>query len=414
MNEAFLHYIWQYQNFSIPTLSTTDGEALIIHRTGYHNKDAGPDFQEAQLEIGGIKWSGAVEIHVYGQDWFHHKHEEDPNYENVILHVIWDEYVALTYADGRKVPTLILKGIVEESLIEKYLQLINNLELVPCASNLGKVNPLVIAQMKEVSLVERLHQKSEKAEVFFEQAAGDWEATTYYMLMSAFGFKVNQYAFERLSELLPIQMIHKYDQQAQMVEALFFGYAGLLDNDSSQLVQEEVSRNWKFLRHKHKIADVLPPHLWKFLRLRPANFPTVRIAQASDVVQRVKKLFQRFVLEADYQALFKLLKGEEERDVSSKLSLGDFSVRTLILNVSPAMLTLYARKTDNYAYLDKALYLLEKIAYEDNKVTRMYKKIGFSLQTAYDSQALLQLYSSYCLPKQCLNCKIGLSILKCN
>jgi hypothetical protein len=419
MKEAFLHYVWQYQQFQAPALKTTQGEEVTVLKTGYHNVDAGPDFLEAKLKIGSLEWSGAVEIHINSSDWQLHKHDNDPNYQNVILHVVWADNHPISYGDGKKIPTLILQNRVSLQLVDHYKVLVEDRAEIACGANWQSVDPFRVSQMLESSLVERLQQKSQKAAAFLEYTADDWEATSYFMLLSAFGFKINAHGFERLAYLLPYDLIRKYRMYPQSMLALLFGVSGFLEASFDETVKQELKKDWKFLQHKHQISNILAKHEWNFLRLRPANFPTVRLAQLAHLLGAFDSLFNAFLINNDVSYLKQQLQFKVKNIWYIKaaqkvpwINFGKQSIQHLILNISPPLLALYARKVDNFSYMDKAFEVLSQLNAEDNKILRKYKALGEKPKSAYESQAFLQLYSSYCQPKRCLNCKIGLAIMK--
>lgn len=419
MKEAFLHYVWQYQQFESNNLETVDQEVLRVLKTGFHNTDAGPDFLEAKLKIGSLEWSGAVEIHVCSSDWYRHGHDNDPNYQNVVLHVVWEDDQPISYADKRKIPTIVLKNKVSLGLIHYYEELIKSRAEIACANSWPAHNPFIVKQMLESSLVERLHQKSLKATTYFAYTRDDWEATTYYMLLSAFGFKVNAHGFERLAYLLPYELIRKYKTQAEVLEVLFFGVAGFLEEQVKGSMKQKMKKEWEYLRHKHKLDSIMAKHEWNFLRLRPANFPTTRLSQVVALMQNIESLFQSFVLHANVASLKRSLKLKgrdiwhmENPDQIIWTRIGEQSIHHLIMNVCSPMLALYAKKLDDISFMEKAFNILEELKPEDNKITRKYTQLGEHLKSAYESQAFLQLYSSYCQPKRCLNCKVGLAIMK--
>lgn len=419
MKEAFLHYVWQYQQFELGKLITTEKEPLSVMKTGFHNTDAGPDFLEAKLKIGKLEWSGAVEIHIRSSDWKLHQHHRDPNYQNVVLHVVWVDDQAVTYTDGRKIPTLVLRNKVSLRLVDHYKELISNRSALACAGSWHQTDPFLIKQMLETSLVDRLQLKSMKAATYFEQSSNDWEATTYFMLLSAFGFKINAHGFERLAYLLPYELVRKYIASPKSVSALLFGVSGFLEEEFNEPLKLSMQREWKYLQHKHQIKNVVAKHEWNFLRLRPANFPTVRLAQLASVLCSFDSLFRHFILSHELIHLKQKLQLQvrnvwymqsEEKVLS--VNLGKQSIQHLILNTLPPLLALYARRTDDYSYMEKAFEVLSQLKAEDNKITRKYTALGEKPKSAYESQAFLQLYSSYCQPKRCLNCKIGLAIMK--
>jgi len=414
MQEAFLHFIWQYQKFNSENLLTEGGDPLIIFNKGQHNTDSGPDFKEARIKIGEIEWMGAVEIHLKASDWLKHRHQHDHNYRNVVLHVVWEADQEIKHmTDGVSIPTLLLKNKVDAALINQYESVINAQAVIPCAHFWPEVNSLTKYQMLEAAVIERLYEKSTKATQFQQRTQGDWEETTYFMLLSALGFKVNSTVFERLAELLSYSLLRKYKTKAVSVQALIYGVAGFLTDEFDDDYRKQLKEEWKFLKHKHHLDNQLDRHNWKFLRLRPANFPTVRLAQLSELICSMDSLFTSFVKDFNIIALKKSLavKAKDYWNDGEKTKLGATSIESVMLNVTPPLLALYSRSVDESKYMDLALDTLEQLKGENNAITRKYIELGEDIKTAFDSQAYIQLHNKYCGERRCLSCKIGVSIM---
>ncbi|WMN07095.1 DUF2851 family protein [Marivirga arenosa] len=425
MKEDFLHYVWRYQKFDNKNLLTTQKLSLKIIKTGFPHTDSGPDFKQAKIRIDDIEWNGAVEIHIKSSDWNRHEHQHDESYQNVVLHVVWQNDLAIHHPDGSLIPTLELKDRIDIDLIEKYNQLQKSKDHIPCASQWPKVDSILKSQMFEKALVERLLNKSEKAKSMFENEVQDWEQASYFMLLSAFGFKVNQYPFERLAELLPYQIIKKYRSSVFQLEALLFGAAGFLEFDFRDEYPNQLKNEWHFLRHKH--AEVFQKELkfleWKFLRLRPANFPTIRIAQLAQIFHLFDSLFEAFVIETNAKILLKRLKVGvsdywmnhyqfDKLSTSKNKQLGANSIKIVVINTIPPLLASYANSIVEEKYMDKALSILKELKPENNYITKKFTVINTEFNSAFDSQAAIQLHNEYCQPKRCLDCTIGLSLLK--
>jgi hypothetical protein len=425
MKEDFLHYVWRYQKFDTNELETSDSASVKTIKTGFAHSNSGPDFQQAKILIDEMEWNGAVEIHIKSSDWNRHNHQEDPNYENVVLHVVWKNDEPIKHPDGSKIPTIELKDRIDYDLIEKYQKLQGSQNEIPCAGHWADISDLHKAEMLEKALVERLHQKSEKARTHFEEGSQNWDQASFFMLLSAMGFKVNQHPFERLAEILPYQLIKKYSSSIFQLEALLFGASGFLAQDFEDEYPNKLKKEWEFLSHKHKatLGSAMNLHEWRFLRLRPANFPTIRLAELAQILHVFPSLFDAFVIDLDLKTLQKRFKvkvsdywlNHYQFDKESKFrnkQFGQNSIKTLIINCIPPLLALYANSVGEEKYMDKAISLLNDIKEEKNYITKKFADLGEELKSAFDSQAMIQLHNEYCQPKKCLNCSIGLSILK--
>ncbi|WP_375581088.1 DUF2851 family protein [Marivirga tractuosa] len=425
MKEDFLHYVWRYQKFDKNELETSDGASIKTIKTGFAHSNSGPDFQQAKILIDEMEWNGAVEIHIKSSDWNRHHHQTDPNYENVVLHVVWKNDEPIKHLDGSRIPTVELKDRVNYDLIKKYQKLQSSPDEIPCAGQWTEISDLYKSEMLEKALVERLHQKSEKAKSHFEQGSQNWDQASYFMLLSAMGFKVNQHPFEHLAEILPYQLIKKYSSSIFQLEALLFGASGFLVQDFEDEYPTKLKKEWEFLKHKHiaTLGSGMHLHEWRFLRLRPANFPTIRLAELAQILNVFPSLFDTFVIDLNLKILQKRFKvkvsdywlNHYQFDKESKFrnkQFGQNSIKTLIINCIPPLLALYANSVGEEKYMDKAIGLLNDLKAEKNYITKKFEDLGEDLKSAFDSQAMIQLHNEYCQPKKCLDCSIGLSILK--
>ncbi|PZR38900.1 MAG: DUF2851 domain-containing protein [Azospira oryzae] len=425
MNESFLHYIWQFQYFDKNALTTTDGEAIIVYKQGHHNTDSGPDFSNAKIKIGTIEWAGHVEIHINASAWNEHRHQHDDAYNNVILHVVWQNDKPIFAKDGSRIPTLELKNRIAASLIHHYHQLINTSSVVPCKQSLPQVNDITRLSMSDRVLVERLQSKSQWIRDVYSSTGNDWEEATYQLLARNFGFKVNNDPFLLLAQRLPYKLILKQSSSIQ-VEALIFGMAGFLEAGMKDDYFNALQREFKQHQTKYRLEDkVLNPAQWRFLRLRPANFPTIRLAQFSALLSKSRSLFSSIIEAASYADLVRLFTTSQsaywqnhyrfgKKSNSTISALGDASIDSLIINSVAPLLTAYGIERDEPSYIDRAQEILQQIPAEANTITRIWDQLNWKVKTAFDSQALTELYTHYCKRRNCLNCSIGASILRPN
>lgn len=293
ITEDFLHYVWKFRLFNHNALQTTDGEELEVLSAGMAHTDGGPDFQNARIRIGDTTWAGNVELHISSADWQRHGHQADGAYTSVILHVVYRDAVPLIMPDGRKVPTLELQHRIPAELFNRYHQLIfSNQQFIPCEAAINTVDSLTLRNWLTRVLVERMEHKSATVIEALNHSRGDWEETFYRFLAANFGFKTNALPFELLAKSLPQNILGKHKNNPLQIEALIFGQAGFLEEEFTDNYPQQLKEEYGFLRKKYNLTPV-EKHLWKFLRLRPQNFPTVRLAQFAALVVSSSHLFSK-------------------------------------------------------------------------------------------------------------------------
>lgn len=423
MNESFLHYIWQFQYFDKTDLQLATGEELLIIKPGNHNTDAGPDFGNAQIKIESINWAGHVEIHLKSSEWYSHKHEQDLAYENVVLHVVWENDKPVYRQDKTLLPTLELKNRVDEMLIHSYKKLVNSSSDIACEKNLRAVEPIVQLSMLDKALMQRLEAKSRLVTELLNSNRGDWEETTYQGLAKAFGFKINSDPFFELAKTVSFKTLQKQKSLLEK-EALLFGAAGMLTTKTKDEYITALYDEYQFLKKKFKLGEAeLSPAQWKFLRLRPANFPTIRIAQLSSILHHHQNIFSKLIEAEGAKSLTNIFSVQQSsywqkhyrfgKPAKGKVpELGESSIENLIINTVAPLLVAYGKSKDDQTYIDKAVDFLNQIAAEQNKITRQWGDLGVIIKSASDSQGSIELYNSFCKKRQCLNCTIGVAILK--
>ncbi|XOV93788.1 MAG: DUF2851 family protein [Bacteroidota bacterium] len=421
MDEFFLHYLWKFQKFDRRPFLLTDGSQLQVFNPGYQNDDSGPDFLEAKLRIDDIDWVGAVEIHHKASDWIHHNHHKDKRYEGVVLHVVWIADKDITLSDGTPLPTFQMADFQNGSLESDYRKYINQPVTIKCASFLHKINPLIITSMLDQALVERLSAKANRIIKVLKESKGDWESATFQLIAQNFGFAVNNQAFDTWSRSFDYDLLQRYANQPDKCYALTFGLAGFLanplDDYSSQLKKE-----YDHLKTKHKFDSVVERHHWKFSRLRPANFPTVRLAELTAIYIKQKNLFSTILGSMTIEQIRRLFDitlpeyWQSHYDFGSPMknrtnNLGKSSIDILIINVVAPLLAAYSRYIDDQNYMDRAIDFLNQIPAESNKLTKEWVNLSLDPKHAADSQALIQRHKFYCQKSRCLNCNIGIAIL---
>jgi hypothetical protein len=424
ITEDLLHYLWKFRLFERNALQTTDGEEIEVFSAGMAHTDGGPDFQNARIRIGATTWAGNVELHVNSADWNRHGHQTDGAYDNVILHVVYKDDRPVVMPDGRKVPTLELCDRIPEALYLRYHHLIfSNQQFIPCEGSIGTVDEMTMRNWLTRVTVERLEKKSATVIEALAVNRGDWEETFYRFLAANFGFKVNALPFELMAKSLPQIILSKHKNYPLQVEALVFGQAGFLEDDFTDEYPRKLKDEYHFLRKKHSLQPV-EKHLWKFLRMRPQNFPTIRLAQFAALVVNSSHLFSK-MLElrevADLRKLFSNIsvnpywETHYRFDAESKpaaKNMGTGAVDILLLNTIAVFLFSYGTHLKKQHYISRALQLLEYLPAEKNHITDDFVNLGLKINSAFESQALLELKNFYCNDKKCLHCAVGNKILK--
>jgi hypothetical protein len=420
MTEDFLHFVWKYKNFVPRNLKTVDGQSIKVIKSGEHNTNAGPDFTNAQVLVNNTHWAGNVEIHIKTSDWISHNHSSDPAYDNVILHAVYEHDMPTPIPEGR--PLLELSPYIPPHVIENYNTLRGLHHLVPCESMIGEVNELTKAGWLDRMLVERLEAKANSIKQFLDINKNDWAETAYQWTARNFGFKINSEPFETLARAIPHKILGKHKNKLQQIESLLFGQAGFLQEVYKDDYPIALRKEYKYLAGKYNFSPGRKSE-WKFLRLRPANFPTVRISQFAALVFKSEHLFSRILEVSDLKSalsLFNVSAAEYWKshfmfdtvsESNYKGSLGKESKFNLIVNTVCPLLFSYGHIKNESKYKETALRLLEQCPPESNKITRESTKLGLPNLHAHNSQALIHLRKEFCTKQQCLNCGIGASVL---
>lgn len=395
MQEQLLQFIWQYNLYRPDVLKTSDGERIQVIQPGRFNTDAGPDFQEARIRIGELLLVGNVEIHVRTSDWERHGHQHDKAYSNLILHVVYEHDIS---ALPGGIAVLQLKEHIPAFVLEQYTHLIQTTALLSCAHQLYQVKDLVRESWLSRLLVERLEQRFTDWQDELAQAGNDWRTLLYWRMASNFGFKINSTAFLLMVQSLPLQHLNKQHSLLQ-IEALLFGQAGMLDVMFEDEYPRSLQLEYRYLKQKYQL-QAIPVHLWKFMRLRPANFPTIRIAQFAALVHQSLHLFTRIGTAKNRDELVSLLdvtassywdrhyRFEDGNHKSSPKKLGTASIENIIINTIAPVQFLYYHVQGMQPESEQALQLLEALPAEENKVLRLWNKHGWTAVSAAQSQAL--------------------------
>lgn len=422
MTEAFLQYVWQHKLLQ-GELTTTDGQLVTIEQAGTLNRDAGPDFLNARIKIGQTNWAGNVEIHIKSSDWHLHRHDNDKNYSGVALHVVYEADVDIVTDNGNHLHTLEIKDNISRDTWDRYehLTMRDTANVIACQQWVGEIPSLIRSNTLERMAIERLERKSAAALELLNESRGSWETCCYWMTARYFGGKTNGFAFELLAKSTDLKMLARWKDQPMRTEALLMGQAGLLEGTFEDEYPRLLQQDYESIA---KGAHLTPMagYLWKFFRIRPNSFPTIRISQFANLISKSNNLFSHLLNETDPTNLMKLLDVEasdywrnhyrfdNESKPSSKHAGKGFAER-LIINAWAPLLMQYGIQHGQEKYKDLALNLLLQIDAESNYITREWKSAGIQAHNAAESQALIEIHNEYCTPRKCLECQFGYQML---
>ncbi len=421
MTEDYLHYIWKYKLLSQLNLATTDGEPLEIINFGFHNHDSGPDFSQGKVKIGSTIWAGNIEIHINSSDWFHHNHQNDEAYDSVVLHVVYNHDKRVTTTKGSVIPVLELKDKLDYSKFETYKAFI--LTEIPCSNLLAEVPEIIISSNKEQMLVERLASKSELIRLELEKTQYNWEQVFFQFLAKSMGMKINSHPMEELVKNTSVHLFSKLGDNLLAIESILFGQAGFLQEDVAENdYYNQLKKEYEFQKLKHNLIP-LNKTFWKFSKLRPSNFPTVRLAQLSRILCNSHQLFDHLVIsKPSYHDLRELLGVSihngfwythytfKKESKSTKKSIGNSLVNSIIINTIVPFLYCFGKYKAEELYIERAIGLLEELPAENNRITRVFEG-KISIENSADSQGIIQCHNNYCIHKKCLDCSIGIHIV---
>lgn len=402
--EKLLHYVWKHKILPLKSLLTTDGRVIEILDPGTYNTNQGPDFFNAKVKIGETLWAGNIELHLKASDWFRHGHDSDPSYNNTILHIAQVVDCEVTTEDGNHPPQLQLD--IPAHLYQNYQELCQTDDYPRCHKIIPSIPQMKAHMWMDALLAERMKERAQKVQDRVNLLNGDWEQATFVTLCRNFGFGLNGDTFERWAMMIPLQGIGKHRDNLFQIDAIFLGMAGLID-DAAQVKGQEMAERWKrefgFLSHKFQLSEPMKASDWKFLRTRPKNFPHVRILQIAELYHSGKTQMSA------------LTEAKDVKEMHRILGIGGTSAKSrnlLIINTIVPLLYAYGTHRSDEKLIQKAITLLEELPAEDNYILRQWKACGLSVETAADSQALIQLKHEYCDRKDCLRCRFAYEYLK--
>ena len=422
MKEAFLHYVWKYTLFSVTDLYGSLKERIVIVKNGTYNTNSGPDFLNAQLKIDNQFWSGNIEIHLKSSDWYLHNHEVDSNYDAVILHVVWEHDADIYMKNNRPIPTLVLKDLVDQNLLKNYTNLLSSKTLwIPCQNQITSIDSFTFFNWKERLFFERLESKSIVICDLLKTYNNNFEAVLFQLLVKNFGLKVNGDSFLQLAQSIDFSIIRKEQFNEQKLAALLFGQAGFFDG----MVEEEyfllLKNEYDYLKHKYNLYPISNKQ-FSFFRMRPNNFPTIRIAQLVSLFSEQQNLFSKLMkiekLDAFY-TLFSLSVNDfwkthytfQTRSKKSDKKLTKSFIDLLLINTIIPLKFVY-QKNRGGADEENILKLIQQIKPEKNSIISKFSELKINSTSAFQTQALLELKTNYCAPKRCLECAIGNKLLR--
>nr|WP_321453324.1 DUF2851 family protein [uncultured Carboxylicivirga sp.] len=421
MNEDFLHFIWQNKLYHPYDLKTTDGEELEIIHPGIINTHSGPDFFNAKIKLSNTLWAGNIEIHTHESDWFNHKHHQDDSYNNVILHVVNKSNGETITASGRQIPVWEMKFSTQ--LTDQYQSLFFNNHWLPCKDYLDTIDPIFLSQWIDRILIERMEEKSELTHQLLLKNQNDWDQVFFILLARSFGFGVNGLPFEMLAQQTPLKVMLKHADNIFQTEAILLGQSGLLNatkkaDDYSLQLQKE----YTFLSHKYNLKPIRA-QLWKFSKLRPSNFPTIRLAQLAMLIHQTKGLFETLLNQSSSKQFVQHLNinaseywnthyhlGKTSSPSTIK-HLGKSSAQKILYNTIYPYLFVYFGKNKLQEKKENLLDSLYEEPAEKNSIITNWQQAGIKITNEAQAQALIFLKNHYCNHKKCLNCRIGHKVL---
>ncbi len=417
--EDLLSYIWEHRKFP-QQLQTIGGKDLEVIHQGTLNKDSGPDFSGARIKLENTLWAGNVEIHIKTSNWLKHRHQNNEAYKSVILHVVYEHDTDIE-EHFDKIPVIELKPYINKEYIDTYYSLVSSSSWIPCSNILKSLKHIFVKPWLGKLLKERLERKTDQIRKLMDSNNMCWEETFYQWIASAMGFRLNNDAFLLLARSIPLRIILWHRTNRFQTEALLFGQSGLIPINSSEEYPSALKKEYSFLKTKYSLTPINAT-TWKFMRTRPGNFPTVRIAQFADILTRISSLLSEILGSADLITIRKILSADASSywtnhysfggSTSSKSinTMGKQATDSLIINVVIPFIYLYGNFHKQHSRIENAIRILEQTDPEDNSIIRKWKSFHIHAENASETQALLELHSSYCTLKKCLSCSIGATL----
>ncbi len=426
MREDLLHFIWKYKKIQLEGLNTTKGEKLLIESVGEHNHNSGPDFFNSKIRVGEQLWAGNVEIHIKASDWYVHNHEQDKNYDNVILHIVWENDITVFRIDGSEIPTLELKNVISKSVLESYKNLFNvkSNSFINCEKDISVIDEFLFSNWLDRLYIERLERKSTTVLKMLKESNNNWEQVLFTMLMKNFGSIVNGESFLTIANAIDYDIFKKNCNNALKTESILYGMAGLLDEEKvKDSYYIGLKNEFSFLKNKYSLENDRVEKV-AFFRLRPSNFPTIRLSQISSLYIKHQTLFSKLMQTKSLNDIYDIFNvkasnywdnhytfGKISKDSSKKLTKS--FINLIVINTIIPLRFCYSQhlgKDEISIIID----IVSSLQQEKNSIVDNFKNVKVSINTAKDSQAIVQLYNEYCSKNKCLQCVVGNSLLNRN
>ena len=423
MKEDFLHYLWKFKKFDTSNLQTSNNEPITIIHSGYYLQLAGPDFFNAQIIIDNQKWAGNIEIHLKSSDWYVHHHETDGAYENVILHVVWEHDTEIFRKDNSEIPVLVLKQYVSNETLLNYELLMQPKSWIFCESQLREIDLFILKHWQERLFFERLEKKTKPIATLFEQTNSDWEAVLFCLLAKNFGLNTNGETFLKIASSIPFGTIRREANETENIEALLFGQSGLLDVEKEDYYCRDLQLRFEYLFRKHKIKRTAIEPV-QFFKHRPDNFPTIRLSQLANLYGSRQNLFSEVINAVSVIILYQIFgvtasdywkthyQFDKTSPKKSKMLSKSF-IDLIIINTVIPLQFAYA-KSQGKEITENIIQLMEQISPESNAIIDKFSAFGIASSNAFQTQSLLQLRNDYCAKSRCMECAVGVELLKTN
>lgn len=421
MKEDFLHYLWKFKKFETKNLKTFNKEPLTIINSGSYLQLAGPDFFNAQITIGNQKWAGNIEIHIKSSDWYVHHHERDEAYDSIILHVVWEHDTEIFRKDNTEIPVLELKQYVSADVLDNYKSLMAPKSWIYCEKQLKSIDEFELKNWQERLFFERLERKSNQIEELLIKLNQDWEAVLFCLLAKNFGLNTNGESFLRIAQSIPFSIIRKESFELENLEALLFARAGLLIVEKEDRYFKDLHSQFLYLSHKYQLEEFVSVPV-QFFKHRPDNFPTIRLSQLANLYHSQQNLFSKLIQVNSIQSIYDIFKISvsmywqnhyqfDKESPKKKKALTKSFIDLLVINTIIPMQFAYA-KSQGKEISEDLIQLMQQVDVEKNSVVEKFNGFGIQSRNALDSQSLLQLKNEYCNRGRCLECAIGIRVLK--
>ena len=421
MKEDFLHYIWKFKKFALADLKTTNGESISIINSGQYTQLTGPDFFNAQVEIHGQKWAGNVEIHLKSSDWYAHNHEKDDNYDSVILHVVWEHDSEIFRKNNTEIPVLELKNLISPAVLNNYESLMAPKSWIYCEKQIQNIDEFTLKSWQERLFFERLERKSIPIQKLLIDTNHDWEAVLFSALAKNFGLNTNGEIFLKIANSIPFHIVRKECFEVENLEALIFGNSGLLDSEKEDVYYKDLQFRFYYLLHKYQIEKPTIEPV-QFFKHRPDNFPTIRLSQLANLYHTQQNLFSKIIATKSIDDIYDLFdisvsdywnnhyQFDKESPKKKKILTKSF-IDLLIINTIIPIQFAYSKHLGKEISED-LIEILNNVKPESNAIIDKFNSFGIKSKNAFDTQSLLQLKNEFCNKSRCMDCNIGVELLK--